>query len=249
MVWGIVVLFFLITVVLVSGKGAFLIAGYNTSSKAAQSQYDKKKLSRVAGGGMGAITAVMVLLACSGDSPPDWVLTALPVVIITVTIVMLILCNTICKVKDPAAPQESASESKRNRRIITGALMFTAVVFLFVGFMLSTGEVTATIDGDTLKIDGSYWEDYSVPLNNIKAVSLETALEMGKRTNGLGSFKLLEGHFRNEAFGDYVLYAYVSCEAYVVLDTTEGTVVINAETVKETETLYETLKSAADPVK
>ncbi|NLO84914.1 MAG: DUF3784 domain-containing protein [Clostridiales bacterium] len=47
----VVVLLFVMSIVLLSGKGAFLIAGYNTASKEEQSTYDRKKLCRVIGEG------------------------------------------------------------------------------------------------------------------------------------------------------------------------------------------------------
>lgn len=45
----IALLFLVLGVVLFLGKGAWLIAGYNTASKEQQEQYDKKKLCRAAG--------------------------------------------------------------------------------------------------------------------------------------------------------------------------------------------------------
>ena len=51
-IWGIAVFMGILTVVLLMGKGSFLIAGYNTSSKEEKQEYDEKKLCRVVGGGM-----------------------------------------------------------------------------------------------------------------------------------------------------------------------------------------------------
>lgn len=47
--WIVFGLFVLITISLLSGKGAWLIAGYNTMSKEEKESFDKKKLSKSAG--------------------------------------------------------------------------------------------------------------------------------------------------------------------------------------------------------
>ena len=56
--------------------------------------------------------------------------------------------------------------------------------------------------------------------------------------------RLLEGHFANEQFGNYILYAYVRCKSYVVLQTSGGVVVLNQETPEETKELYERIQNA-----
>lgn len=47
--WIVVIIFFTMSVLLLSGRGAFLIAGYNTASKEEKEQYDEKKLCRTMG--------------------------------------------------------------------------------------------------------------------------------------------------------------------------------------------------------
>ena len=55
-------LLFILSIVLLSGKGSWLIAGYNTSSKGQQEKYDKKKLSRSAGVMLLIVTIATVFL-------------------------------------------------------------------------------------------------------------------------------------------------------------------------------------------
>lgn len=246
MVWWVAILFLFITILLLSGKGAFLIAGYNTASAAVKQKYDEKKLCHVMGCGMGVITAFLFALACFGVRPPNRMLIALPVVIVTVTAAMLILCNTVCKAKDAAPAQAAAANDMHSRRVVKASLLFTAVLFLIIGALLFTGEIETVIDEKSITIDSSDWKDYTVPLDHITSVSLVKDLGVGRRTFGLGSFRLSEGNFRNNAFGDYILYAYLSCDSYVVLETTDGIVAPNAETAEETDALYQTLKQAVD---
>lgn len=50
--WAVVILFAVLSIVLLMGKGSFLLAGYNTASKKEKSKYNEKRLCRVAGGGL-----------------------------------------------------------------------------------------------------------------------------------------------------------------------------------------------------
>ncbi|WP_426349609.1 DUF3784 domain-containing protein [Alloiococcus sp. CFN-8] len=249
-VWFLAGIFLLITILLLSGKGAFLIAGYNTASKKEKMQYNEKKLCRVMGSGMGVITIFMVVLASFGENPPDWLLASFPAVIILVVVVMLILCNTICKVKDFVTEEEiegieKTEKEKRHESIIKISSIIVSMMFcVILGIILLTGEVKVTLEDKEIEIQGSFWIDYQVPLDSINTISFREDLLIGKRTGGFGSLKLNQGNFRNDEFGAYTLYAYTKCDSFVVLDTDDRMVVINAETHEETKELYNNLKEA-----
>ena len=246
MIWAVAILFLIITILLLSGKGGFLIAGYNTASKAEKQKYDEKKLCRVMGCGMGIITIALLALAYFGNQPPKWLLFVLPVIIAATVVSMLILCNTACKVKNVNAADSEASavENKRGRHVVTVTVIVVLAVCLGIGVMLFTGQIKTTVDENQITIDGSYWPDYTVALDSIKSVSYSESLDVGRRTNGMGSAKLAEGHFQNSLYGDYILYIYTKCDSNIVLDTSNGIVVLNAETKQETEDLYRLIENA-----
>lgn len=100
LMWGISILFAVITLVLLSGKGSFLIAGYNTASKADKSHYNEKKLCRVVGSGFAVITVFLIIQAICGENTPEWFRDFSGYAGIGIVIVICILANTICKVKD-----------------------------------------------------------------------------------------------------------------------------------------------------
>jgi len=91
-VWGIwvaIAIFAVLSVILLSGRGSFLIAGFNTASKEKKAQYDAKKLSRVYGAGMSGITVVLLIAAFCRENLPEsssniWGLIILAVVVITI---------------------------------------------------------------------------------------------------------------------------------------------------------------------
>lgn len=242
MLWFIAIIFLIITITLLSGKGSFLIAGYNTSSKAAKAKYDEKKLCKVMGSGMGILTVFIIILASFGDNPPNWMSRAFTIITIIVVIIMMILCNTICKATNIPATNETLNETKRDKLIKKGSLIFTVVVLLAVGVFLCTGQINVTLEANSIQIAGSYWSDYQVKLDSITNISYTETLNKGTRTKGLGSLKLLEGHFKNEEFGSYILYAYTKNNSYIILDTVDGTVVVNAETKEKTHALYKKME-------
>jgi len=66
--WFVFVLFALLTIILLSGRGAFLIAGYNTSSTEEKAKYDEKKLCRVTGIGLLVITIMIFVQTLLGEN-------------------------------------------------------------------------------------------------------------------------------------------------------------------------------------
>lgn len=58
----ITIIFLIISAVLLSGHGAFLISGYNTSTKKEKAKYDEKKLCRATGVLTLIITVLLVVM-------------------------------------------------------------------------------------------------------------------------------------------------------------------------------------------
>lgn len=240
--WSMVVLFAVLAIILLFGKGAFLIAGYNTASRAEKAMYDEKKLCRVMGSGMAALAIIMAISASFGYDKPSWIMWLLPVGIILVVVIMLILSNTICKSKNQQEmvyQEDDELSSKNNKKLVIGVVVFVAAILIITTITLVTGDIKTTINDSEINIIGSYWSDYALSLDAIEDISLKDDINLGKRTNGMGSIKLSEGSFKNAEFGSYTLYVYNKCKSYIIIDTTEGMVVINAETPEATKELYE----------
>ena len=67
-------------VLLLSGRGAFLIAGYNTAAPEKKAAYDEKKLCRVTGGGLLLCGILLLLWAIIGEDAPPWFVAVLTIV-------------------------------------------------------------------------------------------------------------------------------------------------------------------------
>ena len=97
--WAIVALFAALSIILLMGKGSFLIAGYNTKSKEQKAKYNAKKLCRVVGGGLSIITIIMGTGAYYEFELPSAIDWLIPWGYLGVIAVILILTNTICGAK------------------------------------------------------------------------------------------------------------------------------------------------------
>jgi len=95
--WAAFLILAVISIVLLSGRGANLIAGYNTASKEEKSKYDEKKLCKVTGIGMSLITILVLISGIGMDTLPAYFAYVILAVVLIDCVVMIILMNTICK--------------------------------------------------------------------------------------------------------------------------------------------------------
>lgn len=276
--WGVVILCGICSIALLRGKGAWLIAGYNTANDKEKAKYNEKRLCRVTGAGMGVITLLTLVWAVFWIKIPEWFFGVYMAGVILTAGVSMILANTVCKTgkteagqaeirrteagqtgtepaetgqtetgqtETGAAKREEAEEQNRKRKkwsILS--LVFCGVLFLGIEFVTLTGNIKTQVDGEKLFIDGVWWKDYTVSLKDIENVRLEENLDKGRRTRGYGDSRLLQGNFKNEEFGAYILYAYTKCDTCVVMETKQGVVAVSQKTEEETEKLYEEIQRA-----
>lgn len=238
---GIFIILIIITILLLSGKGGFLIAGYNTASKKEKAAYDFKRLSLVMGIGMGALTLLYLLFILLGNRIPFFS-SIFAVITVAITIIMLILCNTICRTKDPLYEQESMAEVKRQKSITRITIILTTVILIVVCVLLFSGDVKVLFQKNYVTMDVPVCRDGEVYYKDIKSITLRNELVIGSRTNGIGTPRLQAGNYRNEEFGNYLLYSYTGCNRYIVVKTETATVVFNGKNDKETQKLFQQLK-------
>lgn len=95
--WVVLIIFALLSITLLTGRGAFLIAGYNTASKKEKSRYNEKKLCRVTGAGLAVITVFIFVMAIGQDTLPAPTAYIFAAVTLIDCVIMIILSNTVCK--------------------------------------------------------------------------------------------------------------------------------------------------------
>ena len=137
---------------------------------------------------------------------------------------------------------ETAEKKKRaGRRLSIPILALVAGLFVLFTF---TGRIRTAVTADRVEIGGDYWPDRTVLFADVSDVRLVESFSPGSRTNGFGGGKLNEGHFSNDLFGRYILYAYAGCHSCVALETADGVVAVNAETPAATKALYSSIRDA-----
>jgi hypothetical protein len=98
--WAIVLGMFIMSIVLLMGKGSRLIAGYNTSSEGAKSKYDEKKLCHTMGGGLLIITILLTAMLFFNLDFSNKITEYIFIGVISIdALMMIILGNTVCKRK------------------------------------------------------------------------------------------------------------------------------------------------------
>lgn len=91
------IIFIVMGIVFLSGKGGFLIAGYNTADKKEKDKYDEKKLN-ICFACFSFGMAIVIGICGYVDTDSFAVQVGLPAIIVLVTSV-LIAANTYCKKK------------------------------------------------------------------------------------------------------------------------------------------------------
>ena len=192
------------SILLLCGKGAFLIAGYNTASPEQKAAIDEKKLCRVTGGGVMVCGILVLLLAILGENTPPWFTAVFMIVTILDVIVMIWLTNTKCRLDVPRDVTDA--DRRTSRRTVTAALAVSAAIAVPLCATLFTGDIVPEYGEDSVCIRASYWSDLTMRYEDITAIQFREETVPGSRTGGFGSPRLLMGSFRNQEFGTYTRY-------------------------------------------
>lgn len=242
MLWFLFVLFFALAVLFLCGKGAFLIAGYNTVSADEKAMYDEKKLCRIMGCVALLIAAMLFVWALLQDRLPSVFVFIFVAVVLVATVVAVLLANTVAKKKKTSSA--ASVPHKKNVQQIVALLVVVCLVLCTLGVGIAAscaGHIEVTFDAEQMSVFAPFWKDASLSKDSILDVSYTENLDVGTRTNGLGTSRYQEGQFQNDRFGSYTLYAYTQCSSYVVLQTENGVVVLNDETPQCTKQLYQSI--------
>lgn len=95
--WVLVGVLAVLSIALLMGKGSFLIAGYNTTSKQEKQKYDVRKLCGVVGVGLSTITIIMAINLAYEYELPNSIQWLTPWGYLIPIATILILGNTICR--------------------------------------------------------------------------------------------------------------------------------------------------------
>ncbi|MDD7078185.1 MAG: DUF3784 domain-containing protein [Lachnospiraceae bacterium] len=96
-IWVVGIILAIFSIILLTGRGANLIAGYNTASKEKKDKYNAKRLSRVFGSGIAVITGLVFAMGIFENVLPASFATISLIIVIIDIVIMLVIANTVCK--------------------------------------------------------------------------------------------------------------------------------------------------------
>jgi len=136
-------------------------------------------------------------------------------------------------------------KTKASKTVTAVTVVFVTGLLLFIGIMMFTGEIEVTYADTSFTVKSSFWDDLTVAYDAIDNIEFRfrEGNDVGSRTFGLGSARLLAGSFHNNEFGDYTRYSYTRCDACVVLTVDGKTLVISGADKESTEKIYDALVS------
>lgn len=100
----------LLSLLLIYGKGSWLIAGYNTASKKEKAKYDEKLLCKVVGIGLLVIAAAILLMAIFESVLPAPVTGIFLFLVFMDIALIFFLSNTICRIDTNTTEQQEESK-------------------------------------------------------------------------------------------------------------------------------------------
>lgn len=259
--WIIVGIFIILSVVLISGRGSWLIAGYNTASEEEKEKYDEKKLCRAVG-----VMLLLIALATAGlliipytSALSTNYFTFFFIFIIAAVIITAYYTNKKCLKKEKTVFDFNSPYSEINHNTkynygkpakkgknITGIiaacmLLLPVVLLVSIELSASSNPPVFTINDGVLNISTTYGED--VNLSDIKNIELKNTMPDNlSKKSGTNMGSILKGQFKTD--GNVVdVYVDASKPPFIYISTTDGLLIINDQTKLKTQALYNQLKS------
>ena len=213
----------------------FLISGYNTMSRAKREKVDVRRVARAIGVWSYANTAVFtvvgLLLALEIAVPIE-----VPLVFFGITTLVLLVRAQ--RYDGNIFDEDGNLRPGAGRQLalaggVIGALVIGIIALLFLSSR--PVEITATEEG--VEISGLYgttleWES----ITEARLLGELPTIEM--RTNGSAVGSQLRGHFRTAEYGPVRLFVDAEIPPFLLLDGSEGVVILNLGSAADTEELF-----------
>ncbi len=119
-------------------------------------------------------------------------------------------------------------------------LVIFAVLLIFMGCVLFTGNISYDFREDGFTVEASYYDDMTISYEDIEEISYYPGNYPGVRVWGYGSLRLLMGTFQTEDT-QYTRYTYYRPDSAVVLTVQGKPLVISGKDPAETKDIYNTL--------
>ncbi len=139
----------------------------------------------------------------------------------------------------------SVAPSPVSRKGAVFVVLFIIALCAFTGWTLFSGSMSVNVDDNALTIETKQWKDLTIPYSEIDSLTYfdhdPSANSGDVRTNGFGNLRFSMGKFENDLYGSYTRYTHASCDAVIVLEANDGTIVLNGADESTTRAIYEQL--------
>jgi len=233
-------LMFILSIILLSGRGSWLIAGYNTMSKQQQNKYDRKKLTSATGMILLIVSIAILALGFS------LINTIVFIIIVFASVIITIIYMNKCCLKPVSENEETHSNIEEGKgsslkTIIGIGLGIVVVLIVGVSMYFSSKPPVYSISNGTLAISTQFGKN--VNLSEIQNVQLKNELPLiQSKINGLGLGSIEKGRFSSN-IGNVTLYIDTSKPPFIYIKTTSELIILNDQSKSKTEALFNELNS------
>jgi len=210
-----------IAINLLRGKGAFLIAGYNTMGSAKRARYDEKALCRAVGWLLIAISFCFALIPIGVQFNLLWLVFTGIALTLAVSLGFVVYANTGKRFLKPGS-DDSAPVAKSNPAAIIMSVSVVAIALICVCALTFFGvqDPTVNVYDSGIEIKGMY--GLRVAFSEITDISLVEKgmrdIGVGIRTNGYGGIgQALKGHFRLGSHGEALLFVQADSSPTIMI--------------------------------
>jgi len=247
--------FVILSIFLLNGKGAFLIAGYNTMSDDKKILYNEKALCKAVGKLLLSMAVFMMLFPITIQFEIMWLFWLSFIAFMVLPIGFAIYANTGGRyIKEvipfPAtggAVRKPMTRSKKLAIII--GIVLSAQLCIGIGIMIYQGErdPRVSIVNNSVRISALYGTDISI--ESISGITLipqsMREIGIGRRTNGYEtSGQALKGTFSSQDRGPQLLFVYSSSSPTIRIEVVRGyDIFISYRDGETTKAIYSMLSS------
>ena len=210
-VFGVAIVPILIMAVfLLNGKGAFLIAGYNTLSITEKAKYNEKALCRFVGWLLIVVSFCMMLIPTGTYFDIEWLSYCGFALILTVSIGGVIYANTRSRFRNNSSVN-TTENLKYAKTTIVAVIALSSIVVIAVGILIYNGgkDPAVNISDNKIQINAMY--GLSIDFSEVTDITLIeksiSNLGIGTRISGYGGIgESLKGHFKSDNLGEILLF-------------------------------------------
>ena len=240
---------FLISLLLLSGRGAFLISGYNMMSKEAKANYDEKALCRAVGKLLIVINLCMVILFIGIHLEVAWLSVAGTVALLITSLGGILYMNTGSRYLKEGVDKNNPALIRSNR---LSKIAIVVVVIVLLGtiplIFLGLREPTVNVTPSTVQITGLYGTTFDISeISNLTLIDMTMrGIGPGRRTNGLaGLGDTLRGHFNSNELGRTLLFVRSNSSPTIHIERDGARdIFISFSDSAETQRVYNELRGA-----